>query len=106
MKQIEQIKRIQRQYYKKLPESTKVVTRPTKYGNPYKIGIEAKDATEAVKMHDDYLNKMKIEDFDGYSKLIHGLNGFKNVACFCKLGEPCHADNWINHFNNYLPFYP
>ena len=131
--------RVQRIYFKKLPAETKVVTRPTKYGNPFIVGKPVPDVffemynfkkysdcpsyldngdelhyiqrgheietvEEAVRLHNQYLNWLKHKYFDQYSKLIQGFNGFKNVACFCKVDAPCHADNWIEHFNNYLPF--
>ena len=95
------------------PENTVVVTRITKWGNPYKEGtrlgnlsigvIVAADWIEKAKADPDYLLtredvvtlyqiyvKGYIENNPDYFD-IEKLRG-KNLACFCKLDEPCHAD--------------
>lgn len=128
--------RIKREYFRKLPKNTKSVTRPGKFGNPFKVvkgeifiqdidnkknwlflcngGIQDmlfiyKSAIEfnykqaatfissmstgglvqAVDMLTNWINYYKNLDFSE-------LEG-KNLACFCKLHEPCHADILLNH---------
>jgi Domain of unknown function (DUF4326) len=96
--------RIQRKRTKgwKMPPNTVSVTRPGKWGNPFQIGknrchghgIDFRqepilDAGTAVRFFREMLGRSDRNypsDTD-----IQGLRG-KNLACFCKLGEPCHAD--------------
>jgi hypothetical protein len=89
-----------------MPPNTIYVGRPTKWGNPFKVG-------DVVKNH--FGAEFKIETVEGsincYKNLILiKLNpGFifgqelimkadlselkgKDLACFCKEGQPCHAD--------------
>ena len=65
------------------------VGRPSKWGNPFKINdehgldtiekcIEAYELATNVKIGQGWLN-------------ISELKG-KNLSCWCKAGEPCHAD--------------
>jgi hypothetical protein len=80
--------RIQRKRTKgwKMPPNTVSVTRPGKWGNPYKVGPGFGTAESAV---------------DAYRRLIaagaylrqnlHEIRG-KNLACWCALDQPCHAD--------------
>lgn len=74
----------------RLPENTVVVSRPSKWGNPYRIGevfngVHITDAQMAVEYYRSYVDKglKRIE-------IRHHLGG-KNLACWCK-GEWCHAD--------------
>lgn len=101
--------RIQRKRTKgwKMPPNTVYVGRPGKWGNPFKVG-------DTVKNH--FGTEFKIETVEGaincYRNLVliklnpgfilgHGelvmnadlseLKG-KDLACWCKEGQPCHAD--------------
>lgn len=66
------------------------VARPSKWGNPYKIGTcLIGDATAAV---------MAFEANLPMSMDLRELRG-KNLACFCKLGTPCHADTLLRLAN-------
>lgn len=88
------------------PENTVVVARPSKWGNPYTIADYEwyEDCTDAEK------RSMAVSDFKG---LVEGCwKGFedppppsypsvdeiradlrgKNLACWCPLDRPCHAD--------------
>ena len=71
----------------KLPTNTVVVSRPTKWGNPYRIGSPFGVSTPAgvVALFEKSLN--------GFAEEVirRELRG-KNLACWCKLGTPCHAD--------------
>lgn len=89
------------------PENTVVVARPSKWGNPFAVGkqtvvayrigayirrafVTAETRAEAVELYADWI--------DNYS-LVHpappvdlsALRG-KNLACWCPLDQPCHAD--------------
>lgn len=80
--------RIQRKRTKgwKMPENTTYVGRPSKWGNPFKID-EDHSAEEVVKQYRVHiLGKLHVGLLD-----ISELKG-KNLSCFCKIGQPCHAD--------------
>ncbi len=105
--------RIQRKRAKgwKLPANTISVTRPGKWGNPFKVGEYVKlgdgspgfmflkcngakyandkyifiDTVEkCIEVYEEYLKRYPPKD-------IEELRG-KNLACFCKEDKPCHAD--------------
>lgn len=75
------------------------VGRPTKWGNPFKIG----DTFAGVKIDRD----LSIELFKNYhlvenkfyiEKVKDRLRG-KNLVCWCPLDVPCHADILIKIAN-------
>lgn len=62
------------------------VGRPSKWGNPYRIGVDG-NREQVLKKYREYLmaNPGIVED------ARNELRG-KNLACWCKPGEDCHAD--------------
>ncbi len=60
------------------------VTRRGKWGNPFRV--EKGGAAEAVSSFRHYLHSST-----SLLASIDELRG-KNLACWCKPGEPCHAD--------------
>lgn len=72
------------------PPNGRRVTRPSRWGNPFRIGIEAADATQAVVMFRDHLQR--------HPELVEmarrELAGF-DLGCTCPLDQPCHADVWL-----------
>ena len=90
----------------RMPENTVKVTRPGPYGNPFVIG-EAAPETYAQFHRGVVLNAEQAVDLfrrvlvhelsrptpaaDRAVDLVANLHG-KNLACWCKPGEPCHAD--------------
>lgn len=93
--------RIQRQRTKgwRMPPNTVYVGRPTKWGNPFRLGQPGPDdcmvcanRQEAV---DNYRSELLL--FDGgflgiiEEDVVDELRG-KNLACWCPLDQPCHAD--------------
>lgn len=59
------------------------VGRPTKYGNPFSVdeyGLEM-----ALRMFEEYARNQMPK---GYIDKLRG----KNLACWCSLEKPCHAD--------------
>jgi Domain of unknown function (DUF4326) len=93
-------KRIQRKRVKgwRMPENTVSVTRPGRYGNPFKIGEQFKNPFG----DEIYLTVTRdncISLFETYAKgrlagnpdWLTPLRG-KDLACFCKADVPCHAD--------------
>lgn len=98
------MKRIQRKRTKgwRMPPNTVYVGRPTKWGNPYKVGdligpfLDGPRVTPqiAVERYRDWL-VVNI----GFGKLsLSELRG-KDLACFCQQGHPCHADVLIEFCN-------
>jgi len=94
--------RVQRKRTKgwKMPPNTICVTRPGKWGNPYMLAsvphrvtrteIICYSAEEAVANYRAYIlaNQQSAERF----RLPIGELRGKNLACFCRLDQPCHAD--------------
>lgn len=78
----------------RMPENTMSVARPTIYGNPYRVGIHG-TAAECVAQYRTYLNS-SLNGPHGIHRalmlsLLAKLRG-KNLACWCRLDAPCHAD--------------
>ena len=87
------------------PEGVVYVGRPTKWGNPWKIGGRAHGALgplEAKARYEAALNRGELTDPAGIPLIerLHELAG-KDLACWCDPGAPCHADvllEYANHF--------
>jgi hypothetical protein len=86
-------KRIQRSRSKgwKMPANAIYVGRPTVWGNPYVVGSELMNgetltAEKAVELYEQHL----AENFSERD-IRHCLRG-KDLACWCALDQPCHAD--------------
>lgn len=88
-------RRVQRKRTKgwRMPKNTVSVCRPGKWGNPYVVGNDgvfgplSPDA--AVALYERHVVP---------HLPVHELRG-KNLACFCPLDQPCHADvllRWAN----------
>lgn len=67
-----------------MPPNTVKVTRPGKWGNPFKVGVHCETSGAAVAMFKKHLDYTPIPDIS----LLRG----KNLACWCKIGTLCHAD--------------
>ncbi|MFK7849634.1 MAG: DUF4326 domain-containing protein [Akkermansiaceae bacterium] len=84
------ISRLQRTRKKgsKLPENTVCVTRGTRWGNPFIEG-EHGNREEVVKSFRRalYSGELKFNISDVRRELVG-----KNLACWCKVGTPCHAE--------------
>lgn len=91
------------------PTGAIVVSRPTKWGNPFTISgaIEAgwcdneADAREfAVEVFEDWLNKGVLSDWwcisaAAQNEFMREKIGFlrgHDLACWCRLDQPCHGD--------------
>lgn len=99
------MKRIQRKRTKgwRMPRNTIYVGRPTKWGNPFHV--KELGAVEAVKRYkecilnnamvyyyfDEIEASIQFDRFKWMSKNLEQLRG-KDLACFCSLSSPCHAD--------------
>jgi hypothetical protein len=117
----EKPKRIQRKRVKgwRKPGGTVIVTRPGRWGNPFKVvslesgdssvvywRVERDDVTVngcvfmtrtqaaryAVELYRQYVEQHMTGDIGLiHFRNIEQLRG-KDLACWCKLDEPCHAD--------------
>lgn len=117
--QVSTPKRIQRKRTKgwKLPPNTVVVSRPSKWGNPFKVGewierdcplaqylfipggwhglakVRLIDAKQAVEAYASWLM-----EYPPLMVSLPELRG-KNLVCWCRIDQPCHADvllEWAN----------
>jgi hypothetical protein len=70
------------------PENTIVVARPAKWGNPFRIGFyyNAARAVAAFRVIMEWPASHEIRE-----QAKQELRG-KNLACWCPLDRPCHAD--------------
>lgn len=100
--------RIQRQRIKgwRMPPNTVSVTRPGKHGNPFYPGsglsmggfdsemrmVSPPPTPEnCVKWFRIRLETMRKHEPEAFKAYIAPLEG-KNLACWCRVGTPCHAD--------------
>jgi len=68
----------------------KYVGRPTPFGNPFKVG---KDLTpeQAVYQYRKWVRSKHHQQVALREKIRTELKGV-NLACWCSLSDPCHAD--------------
>lgn len=78
-------KRVRIYYYRKFPLNTKSVARPSRWGNPYKLGSYTLE--ESLKEYRKWL-KDRLEKNPDFLKPLLGFD----LGCFCKLTNDCHAD--------------
>lgn len=87
----------------RMPENTVVVSRPRPWGNPFVVNERREpgaklngeywavaDAEEAVECY-RLMFEQPGERADTMRASLPELRG-KNLACWCKLTDPCHAD--------------
>jgi hypothetical protein len=87
------------------PENTIVVTRPTKWGNPFRVGEVGWNPwyPELAAQPEDVVNEYWFEfQGDGLwweagecyltADDVRAELAGKNLACWCPAGQPCHAD--------------
>lgn len=83
------------------PAGAVVVSRPTKWGNPFPANLYGGDKAMAVARFREYLT----EDSGGRamaSAARRHLRG-KALCCWCKPGDACHADVLIEIANRSQP---
>lgn len=91
------MKRIQRKRTKgwKMPPNTVYVGRPTKWGNPFRLGDPDLEAggmitrQKALDLYETWLMNKDLSELKG-----------KDLACWCSLDEPCHADVLLQMAND------
>jgi len=70
----------------RMPPNTVYVGRPTKWGNPYRVGQDGNIDT-VLFLYKRYL----VGRIKGEPNFLEPLKG-KDLACWCRLDQPCHAD--------------
>jgi len=82
--------RIQRKRSKgwRMPDGAVYVGRPSRWGNPYKVS-GATTPLAACELYRDYLRRAPDQD-----ELRLGMSQLRgrDLACWCPLDQPCHAD--------------
>jgi hypothetical protein len=93
-----------------MPDNTVSVSRPSRWGNPFRV-VAANDmwavqyrgktlvrwdtrelaAADAVDRFERQLREQCAE-VSGWAASVRSDLGGKNLACFCPIGSPCHAD--------------
>jgi hypothetical protein len=71
----------------RMPPNTVKVCRPGKWGNPFRVGPD-RDPDEAVNAFEWWLREQ------GGQALLRDIGELRgrNLACWCPLDAPCHAD--------------
>ena len=78
-----------------MPPNTVKVTRPGTWGNPFKVGEwdepsqRHMDGPQCVRL---FRLMMMQTAWPELRKKVRDELGGKNLACFCALDKPCHAD--------------
>jgi hypothetical protein len=82
------MKRIQRLRRKgwRMPKNTVYVGRPSRWGNPFRIGVDG-TREEVITKYKKWLEEKLKKD----PTFLDPLKG-KDLACWCPLSLPCHAD--------------
>jgi len=83
------MKRIQRKRTAgwRMPPNTVYVGRPTKWGNPFKIGDNGLTREQVIEKYEDVVRKTLLVN----PHYLDELKG-KDLACWCPLDKKCHAD--------------
>jgi hypothetical protein len=87
----------------RVPANTVIVARPSRWGNPFVVLPDLKPGTEirsgrhtyiAVPTAEEAVRRFREEYMtpDWREAARRELKG-KDLACYCKLDEPCHADD-------------
>lgn len=95
-------RRVQRRRGQALPPGTRYVGRPTQWGNRYvwraadeRAGrVRVADRAEAIARYEADLC-VDPERLEAARDELRGVN----LACWCPLDEPCHADVLLRHAN-------
>jgi hypothetical protein len=75
----------------RMPPNTVKVARPTKWGNPFKVGDDVPGLPGIKADRLDVVHYYEVFLPIPLAEIKRELRG-KNLACFCPLDQPCHAD--------------
>lgn len=87
----------------RLPDAAVNVARPTRWGNPYRIGPDRSPA-QAVALYQDHLATVLADITTGpeLAEALAELAGH-DLACWCPPTSPCHADVLLELANTHDP---
>ena len=90
----------------RMPENTVSVARPGRWGNPFKVGnfienVKTEDRAGAVAAFREMLT-IDERNYPDTGAIRAALRG-KNLACWCPLDQPCHADVLLELANTEVP---
>ncbi|MEU6023481.1 DUF4326 domain-containing protein [Micromonospora sp. NPDC047134] len=71
----------------RMPTGAVYVGRPSRFGNPFTVGVDAVDRADAVAKFAAWL----VADPVLLARVRRDLAG-RSLACWCPLTQPCHAD--------------
>lgn len=74
----------------RMPPNTVYVGRPTRWGNPWKPGKDG-TATHCVREYRLFTER-PARIATGWHNEVQIELGGRNLACWCALDKPCHAD--------------
>lgn len=78
-----------------MPENTVYVGRGSRWGNPYLVKDFGRE--DAVLFFKKNISSMKEDELKDFLEPLRG----KNLACWCKPDEICHADVLLDFFNRH-----
>lgn len=67
------------------PPGAIVVSRPSAWGNPFPVGVHGRD--KAISLYREHL----LAD-PGLLEAARAELAGRDLACWCRLADPCHAD--------------
>ena len=73
------------------PEGVIVVARPTRWGNPFTAADAGSRAASVVAFRTRLLGPPEYRHYPSDEEIRAELAG-RDLACWCRLDEPCHAD--------------
>lgn len=85
----------------RMPPNTVKVCRPSKWGNPYIVGKDGNQISCAFKFHILMCGRMANDENKVMRDAAQRELAGKNLACWCKLDEPCHADTILEVANKW-----
>lgn len=89
----------------RMPPNTVRVSRPSKWGNRFRIGdtaerwggpgiyalVKVTDAAKAVELFEEWW-RLHLDQHPKHMRAALAELRGKNLACWCSLDQPCHAD--------------
>jgi hypothetical protein len=81
------------------PEGTVVVARPTRWGNPFRLGIDG----DRARCADLYRQALDTGELPFSAADVRRQLAGVDLACWCPLDEPCHADVLLEVANGGAP---
>jgi hypothetical protein len=76
------------------PPNAKRVMRPSRWGNPFPIEAEGSAAAAVARFRQHLAEHPELVELGRRE-----LRGF-DLGCTCSIGEPCHADVWLELLNS------